>query len=80
MFSKLFFWAFIAFVVMLVCSKIDLQTSIYKEEQNRLEIIFPQWQTEQPWLYFYWTPGTAVKWHKDPPEEDQTNSLDVPSL
>lgn len=75
MFSKLFFWAFIAFVVMLICSKINLETSIYKEEQNSLEIIFPQWQTEQPWFYFYWTPGT-VKWHQDPPEEtaEDTNS------
>ncbi len=69
MFSKLFFWAFIAFVAILSCSEINMDTSIYKEDENSLEIIFPQWQTDEPWLYFYWTPGT-VKWHKDPPPEE----------
>ncbi len=69
MFSKLFFWAFIALVAVLGCSEINFESSIYKEDENSLEIIFPQWQTDEPWLYFYWTPGT-VKWHKDPPEEE----------
>ena len=77
MFSKLFFWAFVAFIAMLACSKINLETSIYKEEQNSLEIIFPQWKTEQPWFYFYWTPGT-VKWQQDPVEEKADES--TPSL
>lgn len=69
MFSKLFFWAFIALVAVLGCSEINFESSIYKEDEKSLEIIFPQWQTDEPWLYFYWTPGT-VKWHKDPPEEE----------
>ena len=69
MFSKLFFWAFIALVAVLGCSEINFESSIYKEDENSLEIIFPQWQTDEPWLYFYWIPGT-VKWHKDPPEEE----------
>ncbi len=69
MFSKLFFWAFIALVAVLGCSEINFESSIYKEDENSLEIIFPQWQTDEPWLYFYWTPGT-VKWHKDAPEEE----------
>ena len=69
MFSKLFIWAFIALVAVLGCSEINFESSIYKEDENSLEIIFPQWQTDEPWLYFYWTPGT-VKWHKDPPEEE----------
>lgn len=69
MFSKLFFWAFIALVAVLGCSEINFESSIYKEDENSIEIIFPQWQTDEPWLYFYWTPGT-VKWHKDPPEEE----------
>ncbi len=69
MFSKLFFWAFIALVAVLGCSEINFERSIYKEDEKSLEIIFPQWQTDEPWLYFYWTPGT-VKWHKDPPEEE----------
>jgi|GEM_PF-3434856 hypothetical protein len=73
MFSKLFLWAFIAFVAVLACSKINLQTSIYKENENSLEIIFPQWHTEQPWLYFYWTPG-IVKWQKDPSADDSGNT------
>lgn len=79
MFSKLFMWGFVAFVVMLICSKINLETSIYKEEQNSLEIIFPQWQTDKPWLYFYWTPGT-VKWEQDPAETDDESTADSPSL
>lgn len=70
MLGKLFFWGIIAFIVMLICSKITLDTSIYKAEENRLEIIFPQWHTDKPWFYFYWTPGT-VKWHPDVAEEDQ---------
>ena len=69
MFSKLSFWAFIALVAVLGCSEINFESSIYKEDENSLEIIFPQWQTDEPWLYFYWTPGT-VKWHNDPPEEE----------
>lgn len=59
MFSKLFFWAFIALVAVLGCSEINFESSIYKEDENSLEIIFPQWQTDEPWLYFYWTPGTV---------------------
>ena len=76
MFNKLFLWSFIAFVAVLACSEINLETSIYKEDKNSLEIIFPQWQTEQPWLYFYWTPG-IVKWKQDPSEEEE---LAVPTL
>ncbi len=70
---KLLLWAFIGLVAVLACSEINLETSIYKEEKNSLEIIFPQWQTEQPWLYFYWTPGT-VKWSQDDQEENQDES------
>ncbi len=70
MLNKLLLWAFIGFVAVLACSEINLETSIYKEEKNSLEIIFPQWQTEQPWLYFYWTPG-SVKWSQDKEEETQ---------
>lgn len=46
MFSKLFFWAFIALVAVLGCSEINFESSIYKEDENSLEIIFPQWQTD----------------------------------
>lgn len=69
---KLLLWVFVAFVVMLICSKITLDTSIYKAEQNRLEIIFPQWNTEHPWIYFYWTPGT-VKWHQDANDDQDSD-------
>lgn len=61
MISKLTRIAFVVFVVVLCLSKIDLETSIYDADKNSLEIIFPQWKTDKPWIYFYWTPGT-VSW------------------
>ncbi len=62
MIGKLIRRAFIVFFVMLLLSKINLQTSIYEADKNSLEIIFPLWKTDAPWLYFYWTPGT-VSWN-----------------
>ena len=35
MFSKLFFWAFIALVAVLGCSEINFESSIYKEDEKQ---------------------------------------------
>ena len=55
--GKLFRWAIVALIAALVVSEIHIQTSLYKKEDNSVEIIFPQWQTKQPWFYLFWTPG-----------------------
>ncbi len=78
MIGKLFFWGFIAFIAMLCCSKITLETSIYVKEQNSLEIIFPQWNTEKPWVYFYWEPGYTT-WQQEEPTEDPNSLQQDPS-
>ena len=54
--GKLFRWAIVALIAALVVSEIHIQTSLYKKEDNSVEIIFPQWQTKQPWFYLFWTP------------------------
>ncbi len=56
--GKIIKWSLLALVVCLIVSRININTSIYKKQDNSVEIIFPQWQLEKPWFYFYWTPGT----------------------
>lgn len=57
---KVMKWALLATVIALIASQINIEASIYKTTDNSIEIIFPQWQTEKPWFYFYWTPGTLT--------------------
>ena len=56
--GKIIKWALLALVVCLILSELNIKTSIYHKKDNSVEIIFPQWQQEKPWFYFYWTPGT----------------------
>ncbi|MCD8548045.1 MAG: hypothetical protein LRY38_06410 [Aeromonadaceae bacterium] len=55
--GKLIRWSLVALVVALIVSNINIKTSLYKAQDNSLEISFPQWKTKTPWLYLYWTPG-----------------------
>lgn len=55
--GKLIKWSLIALVVALIVSNISIKTSLYKAKDNSVEISFPQWKTQTPWLYVYWTPG-----------------------
>jgi len=71
--GKLIKWGFVALIGCLIVSQINIQTSIYKKQDNSVEIIFPQWQLEKPWFYFYWTPGTLR--FKQPPKENQDDNL-----
>ena len=71
--GKLIKWGFVALIGCLIVSQINIQTSIYKKQDNSVEIIFPQWQLEKPWFYLYWTPGTLR--FKQPPNEDQDDNL-----
>lgn len=65
---KLLTWAIVALIAALVVSEININTSLYKAQDNSVEIIFPQWQPKQPWFYFYWTPGKILLAQ---PEEEQ---------
>lgn len=58
---KLIKWSLLTLVVVLICSEIDIKTSLYKASDNSLEIRFPQWRADAPWFYVYWTPGT-LRW------------------
>ncbi len=55
---KMLMWSLVLLVIALICSEINIDTSIYKSADNSVEIKFPQWKAEDPWFYMYWTPGT----------------------
>lgn len=55
--KKLMLWTLLALVLALIFSEINIKTSLYKAADNSVEITFPEWQTDHPWFYFYWTPG-----------------------
>jgi len=46
---KMLKWSVIGGVVLLILSDIEISTSLYKYEDNRVEINFPRWQADQPW-------------------------------
>lgn len=50
-------WSFIAAVLLLILSDIQLKTSIYKYEENSVLISFPRWQPKQPWGTLSWHAG-----------------------
>ena len=50
--KKLMLWTLLALVLALIFSEINIKTSLYKAADNSVEIIFPQWQTDNPWFYF----------------------------
>ncbi|MGY3884995.1 hypothetical protein [Aeromonas aquatica] len=50
-------WSVIGSVLLLILSDIQISTSIYKYEDNKVRISFPRWQAEQPWGTFQWHAG-----------------------
>ncbi len=55
--GKLIRWLLILLVAGLVVSQITIHTSLYARKDNSVEIAFPQWKADDPWIYLYWTPG-----------------------
>lgn len=53
-------WLLLALLGVLLLSDIRLDTSLYRYADNRLEIAFPRWQSDSPWLYLLWIPGQGV--------------------
>ncbi|MGL4206079.1 MAG: hypothetical protein ACRCRW_08195 [Aeromonadaceae bacterium] len=70
---KVMKWALLATLIGLIASQINIEASIYKAADNSVEIIFPQWQTEEPWFYVYWTPGT-LSFKQQPREKKEFES------
>lgn len=66
--GKLIKWLLILAVAILVLSEVNLSTSLYKYEDNQIEIIFPRWRTESPWYYLRWNPGREEFIHRWHPE------------
>ena len=54
---KMLKWSVIGGVVLLILSDIEISTSLYKYEDNRVEINFPRWQADQPWCTLRWHAG-----------------------
>lgn len=54
---KMLKWSVIGGVVLLILSDIEISTSLYKYEDNRVEINFPRWQADQPWGTLSWHAG-----------------------
>lgn len=50
-------WSFIAAVLLLILSDIQINTSLYKYEDNSVLISFPRWQGDRPWGTWYWHAG-----------------------
>ncbi|WP_116474292.1 hypothetical protein [Zobellella maritima] len=50
-------WILILGILFMALSEVDMNTSLYKYEENQVEITFPSWQAEQPWIHIKWNPG-----------------------
>ncbi|MGL5031020.1 MAG: hypothetical protein ACRC8Q_07690 [Aeromonas sp.] len=54
---KILKWIFIFTVMLLILSDIQVSTSLYKYEDNRVLIQFPRWQAKHPWGSIEWHVG-----------------------
>lgn len=54
---KLLKWIFIGWAGVLVLCDMRLQTSIYRYEDNRVELRLPRWQADTPWARLIWHAG-----------------------
>ncbi|WP_108652321.1 hypothetical protein [Dongshaea marina] len=54
-------WVLLLILVGLIFSQVKLDTSIYKTDENQLEISFPRWQKQYPWIYLKWSPDEKQK-------------------
>lgn len=44
-------------VAFLLASEVNMSTSLYRYQDNQIEITFPVWQTNTPWYYLKWNPA-----------------------
>lgn len=44
-------------VAFFLASEVTLSTSLYRYEDNEIELTFPVWQTDKPWYYLKWNPA-----------------------
>ncbi|MCS3461678.1 hypothetical protein ACW5WQ_15135 [Aeromonas rivuli] len=57
-------WFFIGWVLLLILSDIELSTSIYRYQDNKVDIAFPRWESKHPWATFSWHAGeTRFHWY-----------------
>ncbi|WAF91305.1 hypothetical protein NRZ28_03330 [Aeromonas hydrophila] len=54
---KVLKWFFIGWALLLILSDLQITTSLYKYEDNRVVVNFPRWQADQPWGTFEWHAG-----------------------
>ncbi|TNJ14203.1 hypothetical protein CF111_21445 [Aeromonas sobria] len=50
-------WIFICWALLLILSDIQISTSLYKYEDNRVLINFPRWEAKDPWGTLEWHEG-----------------------
>lgn len=50
---------FLLFLLFLA-SEVNLSTSLYRYEDNKIELTFPVWQTDNPWYYLKWHAADGV--------------------
>ncbi|WMC11151.1 hypothetical protein PU634_01955 [Oceanimonas pelagia] len=56
-------------VAFFLASEVNLSTSLYRYEDNEIELSFPVWQTDKPWYYLKWNPAERefeqrLQWEK----------------
>lgn len=54
---KMLKWSLIGSVMLLTLSDIQINTSLYKYEDNSVLIRFPRWQADHPWGMLHWQAG-----------------------
>ncbi|PJG59119.1 hypothetical protein [Aeromonas cavernicola] len=50
-------WFFISWALLLMLSDIQISTSLYQYQQNRVLINIPRWQANRPWATLQWHVG-----------------------
>lgn len=51
-------WILILWALLLIICDFHIQTSLYKYEDNRVEVRLPRWQPLFPWARMIWHAGT----------------------
>ncbi|MDQ1885883.1 hypothetical protein [Aeromonas salmonicida] len=54
---KVLKWLFIGWVLLLILSDVQISTSLYKYDDNKVVVSFPRWQADRPWGTFQWHAG-----------------------
>ncbi|MBL1376652.1 hypothetical protein [Zobellella iuensis] len=66
--GTLFKWLLVLLIAVLLLSEVKLNTSLYRYEDNQIEITFPSWRAEDPWYYLKWNPAEGEVIHRRGPE------------